>query len=521
MPIDRASGVLVHPTSFPGPHGIGDLGDAAFRVIDWLHAAGQRYWQIVPLVPVGPGNSPYASVSAFAGNPSLVSLPWLVGDGLLEEHDLRDAPAFPAHRVDYPGSERFKDEKLRRAFDRFRMGAAASLRTDFAAFTERQAAWVDDYALFMAAKQHFGGAGWTEWDAGLARATTEAKAEWRARLSGDVEFHRFSQFLFYRQWGVLKRYANERNLQIIGDIPIFVAHDSADVWAHQALFRLAPSGQPDVVAGVPPDYFSESGQLWGNPHYDWAAMAADGYRWWIDRFSSLLHLVDVVRIDHFRGFAAAWTVPADAPTAASGRWEQGPGRVLFDAVRDALGEVPIIVEDLGLITRDVRALRRELGFPGMAVLHFAFGGDADNAYLPHNFHDPIVVYPGTHDNQTSIGWFRSANEKARAHAQTYLGRDGSDIAWDLIRLALASTAVLAVSSLQDVLRLDDAARMNVPGTGSGNWEWRCSLDQLESGIAAGLRAMTATYGRLEPPAEQTSFDPFDYTAPKTAHPLYT
>lgn len=521
MPIARASGVLVHPTSFPGPHGIGDLGDAAFRVVDWLHAAGQRYWQIMPLVPVGPGNSPYASVSAFAGNPALISLPWLVGDGLLEEGDLHDAPAFPADRVDYDGSERYKRGKLRHAFGRFRMGAAGQLRGEYASFSDRQAAWVDDFALFLAVKRSFDDIGWTEWDPAIAKATPEAKAAWRERLADDVEFHRFCQFLFFRQWAVLKRYANERDIRIIGDIPIFVAHDSADVWGNQQLFRLEPDGRPTVVAGVPPDYFSQTGQLWGNPHYDWSAMAANGFGWWVARFRGLLDLVDVVRIDHFRGFAAAWVVPADALTAASGRWEQGPGRALFDAIRGALGSVPIIVEDLGLISRDVHALRRELDLPGMAVLQFAFGGDPDNAYLPHNYDGPIVCYPGTHDNQTSVGWFRTTDERTRAFTQTYLGRDGNDIAWDMIRLALSSTAVLAISPLQDILRLDDDARSNTPGTGSGNWEWRFTLDGLEPSLAAGLRSLTATYGRLTPAAEQTSFDPFDYSAPGTAHPLYT
>lgn len=521
MSITRASGILVHPTSFPGPHGIGDLGDAAFRTIEWLQAAGQRYWQVMPLVPVGPGNSPYASVSAFAGNPLLISLPWLVGDGLLDGHDLDDAPDFSAEAVDFPAVTAFKSAKLRRAFDRFRAGAASQMRGELSDFLSNQATWVHDYALFMAAKRHFKEAGWTEWDPALARGEEAANLEWHGRLGAEVEYFGFEQFLFYRQWSELKRFANERGIRIIGDIPIFVAHDSADVWANQAMFRLGSSGKPAVVAGVPPDYFSTTGQLWGNPHYDWQAMAADGFRWWIERFRSLVQLVDVVRIDHFRGFAASWVVPADAPTAAFGRWEQGPGRGLFDAVRDALGEVPIIVEDLGLITSDVTGLRRELGLPGMAVLHFAFGGESDNAYLPHNYDGPIVVYPGTHDNQTTIGWFAGIDERTRNHVQTYLGRDGSDIAWDLIRLALSSTAVLAVSSIQDVFRLDDRARMNTPGTGTGNWAWRFTADRLDYGIAEGLRGLAEVYGRLGEARAPKGFDPYDYTAPGAAHQLYT
>jgi 4-alpha-glucanotransferase len=523
MPFERASGVLAHPTSFPGPHGVGDLGDAAFRFIDWLQSSGQRYWQIMPLVPVGPGNSPYASVSAFAGNPLLISLPWLVGDGLLDMADLGDAPSFDANRVDFQTAAAYKEGKLRRAYDRFRAGAAAGLRDKHQQFLGREAAWADDYALFMAAKREFNGAGWTDWEPSIALREPSAMDGWRQRLAHESGFHGFVQFLFQRQWRELKRYANERGINIIGDIPIFVAHDSADVWGNREDFRLDERGRPLVVAGVPPDYFSQTGQLWGNPHYDWPHMAETGYAWWVERVRSLLELVDVVRIDHFRAFAAAWAVPAGDPTAATGRWERGPGRALFDAVTAQLGEVPIIVEDLGLITDDVHELRRSLDLPGMAVLQFAFGGDADNAYLPHNYTEPIVVYPGTHDNQTTAGWFAGIDDKTRAHVQTYLGRDGADIAWDFIRLALASTAELAIFSLQDALRLGDEARMNIPGTGEGNWSWRFMLDQLEPGIAQGLAILTRTYGRTgersDPGARAR--DPFDYTAPNATHPLHS
>lgn len=522
MPFERASGILAHPTSFPGPHGVGDLGDAAFRFIDWLQASGQRYWQIMPLAPVGPGNSPYASVSAFAGNPLLVSLPWLVGDGLLDAADLHDVPGFSAERVAFQESAAFKGGKLLRAYNRFRTGGAAGLRGEFQQFLESEAAWAPDYALFMALKDHFHQAGWTEWDRPIALREPHALQEWQQRLATESGFHAFVQFLFQRQWRELKRYANERGIQIIGDIPIFVAHDSADVWANQEQFRLDDQGRPLVVAGVPPDYFSSTGQLWGNPHYDWQRMAGDGYRWWVERFRSLLKLVDVVRIDHFRAFAAAWVAPAGDSTAANGRWELGPRRALFDAIRSQIGDVPIIVEDLGLITEDVHALRRELGLPGMAVLQFAFDRDPENAYLPHNYSDPVVVYPGTHDNQTTKGWFHSIDDQTRTQVQTYLGRDGSDIAWDLIRLALASTADLAIFSLQDALRLGDEARMNIPGTGEGNWGWRFTLDQLDPGTAQGLNTLTRTYGRTgersDPDAR--SRDPYDYTAPNAAHPLH-
>lgn len=523
MPFERASGILAHPTSFPGPHGVGDLGDAAFRFIDWLKSAGQRYWQIMPLVPVGPGNSPYASVSAFAGNTLLISLPWLVGDALLEASEIADAPQFDERRVAYHEAAAYKESKLRRAYDRFRAGAAANLRPELESFLNEEAAWVHDYALFMAAKRQFNGAGWTHWDESIAMRDPEKLEEWRSRLAADVGFHGFAQFLFRRQWRELKRYANERGIQIIGDIPIFVAHDSADVWANQRQFRLDERGRPLVVAGVPPDYFSRTGQLWGNPHYDWHRMAADGYRWWVERFRRLLRLVDVVRIDHFRAFAAAWVVPAEDKTAANGRWEKGPRRALFDTIAENLGEVPIIVEDLGLITSDVHSLRRELKLPGMAVLQFAFDRDPANAYLPHNYDDPIVVYPGTHDNQTTVGWFENLDNETRTQVQTYLGRDGSDIAWDFIRLALSSTAELAIFPLQDALRLGDEARMNVPGTGEGNWSWRFSLDHLDPGIADGLAALTTTFGRTgtTPDTEKRSRDPYDYTAPNTAHPLHS
>ncbi|MCC6791912.1 MAG: 4-alpha-glucanotransferase [Thermomicrobiales bacterium] len=523
MPFARASGVLAHPTSFPGPHGVGDLGDAAFRFVDWLHESGQRHWQIMPLVPVGPGNSPYASVSAFAGNPLLISLPWLVGDGLLDAADLHDAPAFDSHHVAFAEAGAYKEAKLRRAYDRFRSGAALGLRDDHQAFLDRESAWVDDFALFMAAKAHFNQAGWTEWDESIALRDPAAKPGWQSRLSAESGYHGFVQFLFQRQWRELKRYANQRGVSIIGDIPIFVAHDSADVWGNREQFRLDDRGRPLVVAGVPPDYFSATGQLWGNPHYDWSRMAADGYRWWVERFRSLLELVDIVRIDHFRAFAAAWVVPAGDSTAANGRWERGPRRTLFDVVQAQLGDVPIIVEDLGLITDDVHTLRRELKLPGMAVLQFAFNGDPENAYLPHNYADPVVVYPGTHDNQTTVGWFHGLDDQTRRQVQTYLGRDGSDIAWDLIRLALSSTAELAIFSLQDALRLGDEARMNIPGVGEGNWAWRFTLDQLDAGVAHGLSLLTSAYGRTGERRDPASRDrdPFDYTAPNAAHPLHS
>ncbi len=520
MPFVRASGVLAHPTSFPGPHGIGDLGEAAFRFIDWLAVAGQRYWQVMPLGPTGYGDSPYSSLSAFAGNPLLISLPWLAGDSLLTGEEIEDHPGFPDHEVDYGRVIPFKRDRLRRAFARFREGAASHLRSAFEAFVAQEAPWLDDFALYMALKDFHGGQPWTDWERPLRLRKPSALAAWRERLQEDVAFHQFVQFQFRRQWSELKRYANERDIRIIGDIPIFVAHDSADVWANQSLFRLDAEGQPTVVSGVPPDLFTAHGQLWGNPLFDWERLEETGYRWWIDRVRTVLALVDVIRIDHFRGFAAAWTVPAGAPTAAHGRWERGPGRRVFDAITAELGEVPIIVEDLGLITPDVVALRQMLGFPGMKVLQFAFDQDPDNPYLPHNYDRNCVVYTGTHDNQTTVGWFHTLDEQARRQVQTYIGKDAADIAWDFIRLALMSVADLAIVPLQDVMRLGDEARMNTPGRAWGNWSWRFLPHQLHHGLAAGLGDLTDAYGRRARPPRVKIPDPYDYTAEGTAHPLW-
>ncbi len=517
----RYSGVLCHPTSFPAPHGIGDLGDAAFRFVDWLALAAQRLWQILPLTPPGPGNSPYASPSAFAGNPLLVSLSWLAGDGLLERAAIDNHPPFPDYAVDYPAVEAWKLARLRDAFSAFRRGAAADQRQAFDAFRAEAAGWLDDYALFMALKAAYGGAGWLDWDAAQRRREPAALDAARAEHADEIRFHQFVQFQFRRQWRELRRYANERDIRIVGDLPIFVAHDSADVWANQHLFRLDPEGRPLVVAGVPPDAFTDQGQLWGNPHYDWGAHAGEAYAWWTARVRASLDLVDLLRIDHFRGFAAAWVVPADAPTAATGRWEEGPKSAIFEAMRGEFGELPFIVEDLGVVTDDVVELRETLVLPGMKILQFAFGSGADNAYLPHTYEPGCVVYPATHDNQTTIGWFATLPEWQRQDVQRYLGKDGGDIAWDLIRLALASVAEMAVLPLQDVMRLGDEARMNTPGRAEGNWGWRYEQHMLHPGLGAGLAELVTAYGRRPPRTEDRGRDPFDYTAPNAAHRLHT
>jgi 4-alpha-glucanotransferase len=494
LPPRRFSGVLAHPTSLPGPHGIGDLGTEAYAFVDWLVRARQALWQILPLGPTGYGDSPYASYSAFAGNPLLISLDGLVEDGLLDASNLTH-PDFPEEQVDFDAVTSFKQRQLRRAAERFHAGQGARLREDYAQFREAQAAWLEDYALFMALREESGGQLWSSWPRELALREPQALDAARTRLAEQIDAQRFMQFVFFRQWAALKRYANERGVQVFGDIPIFVALDSADVWANTRQFQVDESGQPTAVAGVPPDYFSETGQLWGNPLYDWDAMRADGYRWWIARFRAVYSLVDIARIDHFRGFEAYWSVPAGEETAINGRWVPGPGHDLFEAVRAELGQLPVVAEDLGLITLAVDALREGEGFPGMSVLQFAFGSGSDNFYLPHNHARDTVVYTGTHDNDTTVGWWDSADTNTRDHVRRYLRIDGSDIAWDLMRAAFASVGETAVVPVQDILSLGNAARMNVPGRATGNWAWRMRPGALTNDLATRLRDLTELYGR--------------------------
>jgi 4-alpha-glucanotransferase len=495
MRLPRSSGIVLHPTSLPSPWGIGDLGASAFRCVDWLAEAGQSLWQILPLGPTAYGDSPYQCFSAFAGNPLLVSLDKLVEDGLLDRQELQAAPPFSDAAIDYGAVINAKLPLLRKSFERLRQSKQARA---FDAFCAAEGSWLDDYALFIALKDQHGGASWDTWehDARCAARQPAALERWRGKLADQVEGIKYLQYLFFSQWRKVKAYANEHSIRIVGDAPIFVAYDSADVWAHPDLFYLDPDGHPTVVAGVPPDYFSATGQLWGNPLYRWDRMAETGYAWWVARVKAMLALVDVVRLDHFRGFEAYWQVPAGEPTAARGQWVKGPGAALFETLERALGELPIIAEDLGLITPPVVALRERFSFPGMKVLQFAFGGDADDPYLPHNYTHNCIVYTGTHDNDTTLGWFNTRGAAERQAAQRYLGRDGSDICWDMLRLAFASVADVAMAPLQDVLRLGSEARQNTPGRGDGNWCWRFRADALTPGLAHGLREMTATYGRL-------------------------
>ncbi len=491
----RESGILLHPTSLPGPHGIGDLGAEARRFVDFLEAAGQRLWQMLPLGPTGQGNSPYDSPSAMAGNPLLISLEILAKEQFLSWEDLDRVPTLPADRVDYDAVAAFKFPLLRQACRHFLDRATAQQRSEFERFCRLNAPWLEDYALFMALKEAHQGAAWNRWEEEIAAHRPEAVEWWGQRLAEEVQFHRFAQFEFSRQWEVLKRYANERAVRIVGDIPIFVALDSADVWSRRELFHLDEKGRPTVVSGVPPDYFARTGQRWGNPLYRWDILAEEGYAWWVQRFRITLARMDLVRIDHFRGFQAYWEVPAHHKTAERGRWVKGPGEGFFRALGRALGPLPVIAEDLGLITPEVEALRDALGYPGMKVLQFAFGDDARNPYLPHNYERRCVVYTGTHDNDTTIGWFDSRPPNERDSILRYLGRDGQEIHWDLLRLAFASVADVAMAPLQDVLGLGSAARMNLPGQPRGNWTWRFTADQLRPDLAERLRQLTETYGR--------------------------
>jgi 4-alpha-glucanotransferase len=491
----RASGILLHPTSLPGRFGIGDLGDAAYHFVDFLAASSQHFWQIMPLGPTSYGDSPYQTLSAFAGNPLLISLERLIEEHCLATWDLSGAPSFSERKVDYGPVIDFKQRLLRLSFENFKANAGDTQKAELAAFIAANRSWLEDYALFAALKYHQGGSSWNSWEQDIATRQPTALERWRLALSDLVGFHQYAQFVFCKQWSSLKAYANEHGIRVIGDIPLFVAYDSTDTWAHQELFYCDAQGKPTLVAGVPPDYFSSTGQLWGNPLYRWDVMAQDGYAWWIARFRSALQQVDVVRLDHFRGFEAYWAVPAGAETAINGKWVQGSGSDLFQAVEKALGPVPIIAEDLGLITPEVEALREELGFPGMKVLQFAFSGDPGHAYLPHNFERNCVVYTGTHDNDTTLGWFSTTSEKERKALCQYLGGRCDEVNWELIRLALMSVAHTAIFPLQDVLAVGSEGRMNTPGRASGNWGWRYSQDLLTAAVRDRLKALTEMYGR--------------------------
>lgn len=498
MAFPRSSGVLLHPTSFPSPYGIGDLGTEAYQFIDFLAASRQSLWQILPLGTPGHGNSPYLAYSAMAGNPLLISPEQLKNVGLLTDADLANVPDFPLDHVDFDRAEAFKYPLLQKAFRQFQ-ATGLDQSVNFTRFCKQEADWLDDYALFMALKFEQGGTAWADWPESLKSRQADAIVAAKARLKKAIAYQQFLQFEFFRQWGMLKRYANNHGIQIIGDIPIYVAHDSADVWGNPEKFCLNPeTGQPSIMAGVPPDYFSETGQLWGNPVYHWEELEKADFHWWVRRFAVLLELVDIIRIDHFRGLQAYWAVPEGEETAMNGSWVEAPGEELLATVRDKLGKLPIIAEDLGIITPEVNALREQFDFPGMKILQFAFDSGPGNPYLPFNYDGRNwVVYSGTHDNNTTVGWFDNRNEGAQAHVANYLGQVGHDgIHWDLIRLASGSVASQAIFPAQDLLGLGEDARMNTPGVAEGNWDWRYRFDSFDESVSDRLRQVTEYYGRV-------------------------
>jgi 4-alpha-glucanotransferase len=513
--------VLLHPVSLPGSSGIGEIGRNAYNFVDFLEHAGSRVWQVLPLGPTGYGNSPYTALSSFAGNPLLIGLDLLEEDGLLPEGAKDEHPDFPAETVDYERVVPWKQQLLRRAADSFLSssagvtgtgeGAEPQGRLDFAEFCRTEAYWLDDYALFTAAKRHFDGEAAREgvgdsrwnryWPTGLARREQRSLEKWTEFLHEEIDREKVLQYLFFNQWRALREYANGHGVSLFGDVPIFVAPDSADVWSRPELFLLDEDMRPEVVSGVPPDYFSSTGQLWGNPIYDWDAHREEEFSWWISRLDKTFELVDMVRIDHFRGFQAYWEVPAGAETAVEGRWVEAPGREFFRTLRDRLGELPVVAENLGVITPEVEQLRREFALPGMLVLHFAFEPDgqgglkADNPFLPHNHTPDAVAYTGTHDNNTTRGWYEELGEEERDLVRRYLGRSDGEIVWESIREVYRSVARYAIVPLQDPLELGGEARMNLPSTVGSNWSWRVSTERLDFAAAGRLKELARLYGR--------------------------
>jgi len=493
----RTSGILVHPTSFPSPYGIGDLGQGAYDFIDFLAGAGQHLWQVLPLGPTGFGDSPYQCFSAFAGQPYIISPERLLKEGLLDEADLYPMPQWDPKRVDYGSAIQYKVRLLRSAFGHFRERADEKLLGQFAAFCEKEKEWLEDYCFFMAAKDSQGGRCWLEWPEELKKPDAKTRAVWNWKLEKDMALYRFIQFEFSRQWEALRAYAHTKEIAIIGDIPIFMALDSADVWGSQELFCLDTKGYPLEVAGVPPDYFCATGQLWGNPLYDWDAHEKTGYAWWIRRLRRQLEMVDYVRIDHFRGFESYWAVPAGEETAMNGTWKPGPRGRLFRALQAEFGkDTPIFAEDLGIITPEVEALRDEFGFPGMKVLQFGFGDMGDHQYIPHFYTTTnCICYTGTHDNDTTVGWYQSQSEEVRDRIRRLGNCDGSAVSLDFIRFVLGSIAKYAIFPIQDLLQLGNEARMNMPGVGTANWVFRYEAWQLEDWRRDWLMRLTRACGR--------------------------
>ena len=510
MIFPRSAGILLHPTSLPGAYGIGELGPEALRFCSYLHEAGIKIWQVLPLNPTGYGDSPYQSLSAFAGNPLLISLEMLAAEGLLDQEALQSTPRFPSARVDFSMVIPWKFSLLRKAASKFFERATSEAIADYEKFVEANRSWLDDYAFFMAAKDAHQGKVWTEWDPDLAVRDSSAMERWQARLSSDIAAYKFWQFEFFRQWNAIRQECERRGIRIMGDIPIYAAHDSADVWAHPEMFWLDEKGSPLKVSGVPPDYFSATGQLWGNPLYRWDAMRKDGYNWWIERVRASLKMFDMVRLDHFRGFEAFWEISAGEPTAMHGKWIKGPGVELFQVLTDKLGPLPIVAENLGVITPEVEAIRKQFGYPGMAILQFAFSTDPQApTFRPHNYEQQLVAYTGGHDNDTMFGWWRSGVaqstrtqadvKKEYADAQNYLGVSAGqldqEVNWIFIREVMKSVANTVLFPMQDVLGLGSEARMNTPGTLGGNWTWRLNADDLREEDQCRLKLFTEIYDR--------------------------
>ena len=493
----RLSGILVHPTSFPSPYGIGDLGKGAYEFIDFLVQSGQHLWQVLPLGPTGFGDSPYQGFSSFAGQPLIISIDNLIELHLLTEEDLEDMPQWDPRKVEYGKVISFKTALYQKAYASFCHTPNKMLLEEFDDFLMKNSFWLDDYCLFMAGKDAHDGKCWIEWEDELSDPTPTEKEYWSIVLKDEIRYYQFIQFIFYRQWTQLKQYANDNGIKIIGDIPIFVAYDSADVWANKKLFKLDSKGYPTSVAGVPPDYFSATGQLWGNPLYDWDYHKETGYKWWLARIQQHIALFDYLRIDHFRGFEAYWEVPAGEETAINGEWVKGPNEDLFLAIQEALGDqLPIFAEDLGVITPEVEWLRDMFHFPGMKILQFAFEGLEESSYLPHQFtHTNCICYTGTHDNNTTVGWYQTLGEDQKDKLRRYANTDGNNISLDMIRMCLGSIAQYAIFPIQDLLQLGTEARMNTPGIAEDNWAFRYLSEDLETYRAEWLKQNTILYGR--------------------------
>ncbi len=500
MKYERSAGILLHPTSLPGPYGIGDIGPSALKWVDFLYQAGFSLWQVLPLGPTGYGDSPYQCFSAFAGNPYLISPEALVQDGLLRKQDIEDHPEFPSKSVEYGPVIEWKLTILNNAFQQYQGEAGRLYRKPFEQFRSENADWLNDYALFMALKEYHAGASWSSWDNSLRLRDKEELNKATRVLADAVERQAFWQFLFFMQWERVRSSAHRNGIKIIGDLPIFVAQDSADVWAHPELFHLDVRSLPKYQAGVPPDYYSLTGQLWGNPLYRWRQHRADGYAWWKGRVQSTLNLVDMIRLDHFRGFAGYWQVSGKAKTAENGRWVKAPGKDFLQSMKNTLGDLPFIAEDLGVITPDVNDLRDHFNLPGMKVILFAFGGEPNDTFLPHNYPVHCVAYTGTHDNDTTLGWYSRVEERERAFFRRYMGRDGSRVSWDMIRAVWASVAVFALAPMQDFLALGNEARMNYPGNPSGNWSWRMNQEDLSIDLQEQMREINFLYDRSNPNA---------------------